>query len=127
MAVILKVKGTLKKTKNFLGALTARDYLKNLHMLGRKGVAALSAATPVDTGTTAISWDYDIIDEDGVVKIVWTNTNVADNGTPVAVLIQYGHGTRNGGYVVGRDFINPAIRPIFDQIAEDAWTEVKRS
>lgn len=127
MAVIVKVKGEFKKTKNFLGNITARGYLKNLHALGRRGVAALAAATPVDTGETAISWDYEIIEEDDTIKIIWTNDNMVDNDTPLVILLQYGHGTRNGGYVVGRDFINPAIRPIFDQIADDAWMEVKKA
>lgn len=127
MAVIVKVKGEFKKTKNFLGNITARGYLKNLHALGRRGVAALAAATPVDTGETAISWNYEIIEEDDTIKIIWTNDNMVDNDTPLVILLQYGHGTRNGGYVVGRDFINPAIRPIFDQIADDAWMEVKKA
>ena len=124
MAVVVKVSGSFKNTYKFLDRLAARDYLKNLHNLGLRGVAALAAATPVDTGMTAMSWDYDIIEEDGRIKIVWTNENVDDTGTPIAILIQYGHGTRNGGYVVGRDYINPAIRPVFDQIAEEAWLEV---
>lgn len=127
MAVVVKVSGSFKNTNKFLERLTAREYLKNLHNLGLRGVAALSAATPVDTGVTATSWDYDIIEEDGRVKIVWTNNHLGeDERTPVVILLQYGHGTRNGGYVVGRDFINPAIRPVFDEIANEAWLEVTK-
>lgn len=127
MAVVVKVSGSFKNTNKFLERLTARDYLKNLNHLGLRGVAALSAATPVDTGQTAISWDYEIIEEDDRVKIVWTNSNLGEDGTtPVVILLQYGHGTRNGGYVVGRDFINPAIRPVFDEIAQEAWLEVTK-
>lgn len=127
MAAIIKVTGDFKKTKSFLGKLAARSYLNKLRNLAERGVAALSAATPIDTGKTASSWSYDIIEESGHVKIVWTNNNLTDTRTPVAVLIQTGHATRNGGYVVGRDYINPAIRPIFDQIANEAWLEVKNS
>lgn len=127
MAAIIKVTGDFKKTKTFLGNLAARTYLNKLRNLAERGAAALSAATPIDTGKTAASWSYDIIEESGHVKIVWTNDNLADTRTPIAVLIQTGHATRNGGYVVGRDYINPAIRPIFDQIANEAWLEVKNS
>lgn len=88
------------------------------------GVDALARATPIDSALTAQSWYYVIIQDNRRVRIEWHNRNTA-NGTPVAVLIQYGHGTRNGGYVVGRDYINPAIRPIFDQIADDVWKKVK--
>lgn len=87
------------------------------------GVNALASATPVDTGITASSWDYKIVEEDGRVKIVWTNSNVV-KGQQIAILLQYGHGTRNGGYVVGRDYINPALQPIFDDLANKAWKDV---
>jgi hypothetical protein len=87
------------------------------------GVNALAAATPVKTGITASSWGYKIVTEEGSTRIVWTNSNVV-KGQQVAILLQYGHGTRNGGYVVGRDYINPALQPIFDDIAKNAWKEV---
>ena len=87
------------------------------------GVNALASATPVDSGITASSWDYKIVEEDGQVKIVWTNSNVV-KGQQIAILLQYGHGTRNGGYVVGRDYINPALQPIFDDLANTAWKDV---
>lgn len=88
-----------------------------------EGVNALSSATPVDTGLTAKSWDYEISNTDTSTTIYWKNSNVV-NGVPIAVLIQYGHGTKNGGYVEGIDYINPALRPIFEKMAQDAWKEV---
>lgn len=88
------------------------------------GVAALSANTPTDTGETATSWQYRIIQDGRRIRIEWYNTHVDSNGTSIAILIQYGHGTRNGGFVQGRDFINPAMRPVFDQIANDVWKKV---
>ena len=90
------------------------------------GVDALAAATPVDTGKTAASWTYEIEKKNGSYSIVWLNTNV-NKYVNIALILQYGHGTRNGGYVKGRDYINPAIQPIFDKIAEDAWREVTDS
>jgi hypothetical protein len=88
-------------------------------------VEALSAATPVDTGLTASSWTYDIVQTKDSVTINFNNTNI-QNGCPIAVILQYGHGTRNGGWVQGRDYINPAIQPVFDKIANEAWKEVTR-
>lgn len=98
-----------------------------LEKYGRKGVEALREATPKDTGKTADSWTYEI-EEDGhgTMKIVWSNTNIIDGWVPVAILLQYGHATGNGGYVQGVDYINPAIKSIFDQMASDAWKEVSR-
>lgn len=97
-----------------------------LDKYGRRGVAALSSATPRDTGKTAESWVYEIIREKDSVRIEFSNTNVIADGTPVAILLQYGHATKHGGYVQGIDYINPAIQPIFKQIADDAWREVTR-
>ncbi len=94
-----------------------------LHKYGKKGVEALAAATPKDTGKTAESWSYEIVDEEGSSKIVWKNSNVND-GRVIALLLQYGHGTGNGGYVKGIDYINPAIQGIFQQMADEAWKEV---
>lgn len=119
-------KGDLSASMNFLKGLENRGFLKHLDFYGRKGVAALSAATPVDTGKTAASWNYEIHYSKGGVSIVWTNSNV-NKGENIAILIQYGHGTRNGGFVQGRDYINPALRPIFDEIADSAWKEVTSS
>ncbi len=116
-------RGDLKATMKFLTAMKDRDFLKDLDKYGRKGVEALSLATPVDTGKTAASWSYEIHHYKGGASIVWTNSNV-NKGENIAVLLQFGHGLKNGGYVAGRDYINPALRPIFDEIAESAWREV---
>lgn len=96
-----------------------------LNQYGQEGVEALRAATPKDTGTTANSWSYAVHKGTGSITITWSNSNIVD-GVPIAVILQYGHGTRNGGYVQGTDYINPAMKPIFDKIAQRAWEEVKR-
>jgi hypothetical protein len=96
-----------------------------LNRCGKEGVSALKAATPIDSGITADSWDYEITTSRTFCKITWTNSHVVNN-IPIAVIIQYGHGTGTGGYVQGRDYINPAMRPIFDKIAQDIWAEVIR-
>lgn len=101
------------------------DIFRTLSKYGQIGVNALAAATPLDSGQTASSWTYEIIQGSGKYSIVWSNTNVV-NGRPIAVLLQYGHATRNGGWVEGRDFINPALRPIFDKIVAEAWMEVTK-
>lgn len=97
-----------------------------LHRYAQMGVNALSAATPKQDGSTAASWGYEIVDEGGRVVIYWTNTD-QNKGVYIAVILQFGHGTGTGGYVAPTDYINPAMRPIFDQIAEAAWREVTRS
>ena len=97
----------------------------DLDRYGREGVAALASATPTDTGLTANSWYYEITNTDGVATIAFYNSNI-QNGVPIAIILQYGHGTRNGGWVQGRDYINPAIQPIFDNIANNAWREVTK-
>lgn len=109
--------------ESFLGNILNRDLKSVLAKYGEMGVSALASATPVDSGLTASSWTYEIVQNGSSSSIIWSNTNVV-NGTPVAVLIQMGHGTGTGGYVEGRDFINPAIQPIFDTIAENAWKAV---
>lgn len=116
-------KGDLSITTKFLLNAKKRSPVEILRRYGQAGVTALAAATPVDSGKTAASWDYSISDDGNNYKITWTNSNV-NNGSLIAILIQYGHGTRNGGYVQGTDYINPAIKPIFDNIAEAAWREV---
>ena len=95
----------------------------DLDKYGKEGVAALSAATPIDTGKTANSWSYKINRQNGSVSIDFYNSNFS-NGVPIAIILQYGHATNNGGWVQGRDYINPAIQPIFDKIAKNAWKEV---
>lgn len=99
--------------------------ISGLDKYGQEGVAALSSATPVDSGLTANSWEYEIENQNGVISITFKNSNIV-NGVPIAIILQYGHGTRNGGWVEGRDYINPAIQPIFDKIVEEAWREVTK-
>ena len=112
-------------TSFFEQALEAAK-LGKLDKYGRMGVEALSSATPIDTGKTASSWYYVITQERGGVTLTFCNDNVTPEGTPIAILLQYGHATKNGGFVQGIDYINPAIVPIFEQIANDAWREVIR-
>lgn len=123
MRVKFEVSGGFTKTERFLNRMKRREYLNVLDEFGREGVQALRNATPVDSGATAEAWDYEIKRTHGYTEIVWTNSNIND-GVPIAVILQYGHGTGTGGYVQGRDYINPAIRPIFDKIAEKAWKVV---
>ena len=118
-------KGDFSKTMQFLGKAKKGVTLADLDKYGREGVAALASATPVDTGETANSWYYEIVRGNGTVSINFNNSNV-QNGVPIAVILQYGHGTGTGGWVEGRDYINPAIQPIFDKIAENAWREVTK-
>lgn len=117
-------KGDFSKIEKFLNFVKGRSYLNSLSKYGEMGVSALANATPKDTGLTADSWKYEIEYNNESTTIRWINTNVVDH-VNIAVILQYGHGTRNGGYVTGRDYINPALRPIFDQIAEQAWKEVR--
>jgi hypothetical protein len=119
-------KGSFDNTEKYLSHLSKDDLFATLSRYGSFGVAALSNATPVDTGETAESWYYEIKQRRGYYSIVWHNRH-ENEGRPIAILIQYGHGTGTGGYVAGRDYIMPAIRPIFDQMAADAWKEVTRS
>lgn len=123
--ISVKTSGNFSNTESFLKR-SKNFSLSSLDQYGREGVVALAAATPVDTGKTAASWDYKIKKTDGSVTITFVNNNIVD-GNCIAILLQYGHGTRNGGYVVGRDYINPAIRPVFDKIAKSAWSEVTKS
>ena len=123
MRVKFEVSGGFTKTERFLNRMKRREYLNVLDEFGRDGVQALRNATPVDSGATAEAWDYEIKRTRNYTEIVWTNSNIND-GVPIAVILQYGHGTGTGGYVQGRDYINPALRPIFDKIAEKAWKVV---
>lgn len=119
-----KHKGSLNSTKAFLRRNKKIDF-SVLEKFGDEGIAALKAATPVDTGETATSWSYRIVEERENVRIEWYNTHVVD-GVPIAIIIQYGHATGTGGYVEGLDYINPAIKPIFERIVDNIWREVKR-
>ena len=119
-------KGDLKKTDTFFRKMLKMDLDSILNKYGKEGVDALAAATPRDTGKTAESWGYEIHGSGSSRTITWTNSNI-NKGVSIAVILQYGHGTRNGGYVQGIDYINPAIRPIFEKIAESAFKEVSNS
>lgn len=118
-------KGDFGKTKRYLEKVKETSRLKILDKFGREGVAALASATPVDSGLTASSWYYEIENKNGSTTIRFNNSNI-QNGVPIAIILQYGHGTRNGGYVQGRDYINPAIQPVFDAIMNSAWKEVTK-
>lgn len=125
--VTIQHRGNFDKTESFLEKIKDLRFASKMDKYGQMGVKALSAATPVDTGKTAEAWDYEITEGDGYCNITFVNHNVSpwNEHVNIALLIQYGHGTRNGGYVQGRDYINPALQPVFDKMAEDAWREVK--
>lgn len=114
------------KTDKFFKKMLEIPDLSEFDKYGKAGVAALAAATPVDSGTTADSWQYEVVKRDGQVKVEFYNTNV-NKHVNIAIILQYGHATRNGGWVEGRDYINPAVRSLFDELAENAWEEVKRA
>ena len=121
----IRQKGDFSKVTKYLIKAKKGIRLSDLDKYGKQGVAALSSATPVDTGLTASSWYYKIERDNSTISITFLNSNV-QNGVPIAVILQYGHGTGTGGWVQGRDYINPALRPIFDKIADDAWKEVTK-
>lgn len=121
--ITLSQSGDWKKTTDFLEHAKKADIRRILKKYGDLGVAALRNATPKDTGKTANSWGFVLRISRNLYSVEWTNTNIVD-GVPIALVIQYGHATPTGGYVAGRDYINPALRPIFDKLAEDAWKEV---
>ncbi len=123
--ITFRQRGDFSKLTNFMERAKEAVHLGNLDKYGQEGVAALASATPVDTGQTANSWHYKIEQKNGSVSIGFYNTNI-QNGVPIAIILQYGHATRNGGWVQGRDYINPAIQPIFDKIADTAWREVTK-
>lgn len=118
-------KGDYSKATRYLERLKQAARLSILDKYGKEGVAALSSATPVESGETANSWGYEIERSSGSAKIIFTNSHV-NKGVNIAIILQYGHGTGTGGWVQGRDYINPAIQPIFDNIAEEAWREVTK-
>lgn len=122
--ISVHLKGNFSKVDNFFERMLENVDLGRLNKYGRQGVAALKAATPVDTGLTAESWYYDISKENGVLKLGFYNSNIQGGYANVAILLQYGHATRNGGFVVGTDYINPALTPIFKKLADEAWEEV---
>lgn len=123
--ITIESQGDWKLTRNWFDKMTKLDLALIMNQFGKEGVSALAAATPSKSGLTSKSWNYEVTRNGNNWKITWTNSNV-NHGVNIAVILQYGHGTRNGGYVVGRDYINPAIRPVFDKIAKKAWKEVTK-
>ena len=115
--------GDFSRFTKFLERAKGAVHMSSLDKYGQQGVSALASATPVETGKTANSWYYEVEHKNGSAKISFLNSNI-QNGVPIAIILQYGHGTRNGGWVQGRDYINPAIQPLFDKIANEAWREV---
>lgn len=125
MSIEFTQKGSFNNTERYLARLKSAQLYAVLNKYGAMGVGVLANATPRDSGRTAESWSYTIVQRSGYYSIRWTNSHIED-GVPIAVILQYGHGTGTGGYVHGRDYIMPAIRPIFDQMANDAWREVTK-
>ena len=123
--ISFRQKGDFSKLTSFLERAKESVKIGDLDKYGREGVAALSSATPIDSGKTANSWNYEITNKNGSVTISFNNSNI-QNGVPIAIILQYGHGTKNGGWVQGRDYINPAIQPVFDEIVDKAWREVTK-
>lgn len=121
--IIFESSGSFNKTESFLTKMSRGDVFQALEAYAQEGVRALSAATPIDSGATAASWAYQVQRSKGSYSITWTNGNVV-NGAPIAIMLQYGHGTGTGGYVQGRDYINPAMKPVFDRIADKVWKAV---
>lgn len=121
--IVFKHKGDFSKITRYLEKAKKNANIRNLDRYAKAGVEALSAATPVDTGLTSRSWYYEIENQNGRIRISFCNSNIV-NHVPIAIILQYGHATRNGGWVEGRDYINPAIQPIFDELAKNAWKEV---
>ena len=125
--VTLHSKGKFENTKNFFTRMIRKEYAKVLSRHGEMGVQLLAANTPVDTGKTAASWSYEITNDKNGISIIWSNSNIQKGYANVALLLQYGHATGTGGYVQGIDYINPALQPVFDKLAEAAWEEVRNS
>ena len=123
--ISFRQKGDFSKLTRYFERVKHTARLSILDKYGREGVAALSSATPVDSGETANSWHYEITHENGSATISFYNTNL-NQGVPIAIILQYGHATGTGGWVEGRDYINPAIQPIFDEIVDAAWKEVTK-
>lgn len=123
--ISFRQKGDFSNLSRFLERAKETIKIGDLDKYGRAGVAALSSATPVNTGKTAASWTYEIVRQNGSISIEFHNTNI-QKGIPIAIILQYGHATGTGGWVEGRDYINPAIQPIFDKIAKEAWEEVTK-
>ena len=123
--ITIRSKGDFTKTRRYLEKVRRAIQLGIFDKYGREGVAALASATPVDSGETANSWHYEVVKGNGGARLVFTNTHI-NKGVNIAIILQYGHGTGTGGWVEGRDYINPAIQPVFDKIVQSLWREVTR-
>lgn len=123
--IIIRHKGNFDKTEKWYDRMLRRDHMRILNEYGERGVAALKAATPVDSGITADSWSYEIKQDDKKITIAFNNSSES-NGCNIVILLMYGHGTKNGGYVQANDFVNPVLEPIFKDLADAAWREVKK-
>ena len=126
MGIVFTSRGSFDNTEKFLRKMQEQTIFSILDKYGQAGVQALREATPIGEGVTAGAWTYEVIKNSKECSIIWSNTHVED-GRPIAILLQLGHGTRTGGYVQGRDYINPALKPIFDKMANDVWEAVKRA
>lgn len=124
--ITFKHKGDFSKTIKYLNNAKKAVNYPMIEKYAKQAISALKSATPIDSGTTANSWYYEIERTKDTISIIFKNSNI-QNGVPIAIILQYGHGTRNGGYVQGRDYINPAIQPIFEKISNEAWKEVTKS
>lgn len=125
--ITIEQKGDFSKLTSYFQKLKHVFKVSDLDKYGKAGVEALMLATPKDTGKTATSWSYEVVINDDSASIIFNNSNMTRMNIPVAILIQYGHGTRNGGYVQGIDYINPALRPVFQQMADEIWEEAKET
>ena len=123
--ISFRQKGDFSKLTRYLERVKEAAKIGILDKYGKEGVAALASATPTETGKTANSWYYEVENQNGSAKITFNNSNI-NKGVPIAIILQYGHGTGTGGWVQGRDYINPAVQPLFDRIAEEAWKEVTK-
>lgn len=121
--ISIKTKGSFKKTEKLLKKSMGKNYRSILDKYGKEGVESLASMTPIETGETASSWNYEIIQNQNSLSVVWTNSHI-EKGVNIALILQYGHGTRTGGWVEGIDYINPALKPIFNKLAEAAWKEI---
>ena len=123
--ISFEVKGSFDRSKKWLTKLERAEFYRKVNAIAAQGTSALASATPVDTSLTANSWSHKVTVSRSSCKVEWLNSNV-NHGVPIAIILQYGHGTGTGGYVAGRDYINPAMRPIFEKIATEVWNEVTR-
>lgn len=123
MRISLESRGEFQRTEKFLSRMSKSDIFSTLGSAGTRGVRALASATPAESGATAAAWSYEVKKTGRSYSIIWSNSNV-QQGVPIAIILQYGHATGTGGYVAGRNYINPAIKPVFDEIANDVWKAV---